>query len=243
MGHPIDIFLSQPPESCICSICHDVFHDAVVMKECGHSFCGQCGNTCISRSSTCPTCRTQVSGSVPNFTARDMISAMKVKCISQCNDEGGANKRMKGDDGKMGAAESNSCGWSGLCEDLKKHEDICEFKVITCSVQGCDHQCRRKDMSVHLSGNGLLLHLDLMQRAISAKYEQQISTLNNRCKDLEGKYAQSAAKIIELEEKVNSMNIERATTELRNRTVAVESAVLNLLRNGEFVIMDCIIAD
>lgn len=145
-----------------------------------------------------------------------MISAMRVKCSSQCTDEGGANKRMKGDDGNMGAAESNSCSWSGLCADLQKHEDVCEFKVITCSVQGCDHQCRRKDLSIHLSGNGLLLHLDLMQRAIAAKYKLQISHLNNRCKDLESKCAQSEAKIIELEGKVNSMGMGRTTTERSN---------------------------
>jgi hypothetical protein len=103
----------------------------------------------------CPTCRTQISGLVPNFTTRDVVGVMKVKCTStnECDDKGESNKRMKRDDGEM-VVENNSCSWSGLCADLKKHEDVCEFKVIPCNIQGCDHRCRRKDMICIFRGMG-----------------------------------------------------------------------------------------
>jgi hypothetical protein len=69
---------------------------------------------------------------------------MAVKCPNQCDDND-SNKRTKSNDGQA-VPTSDGCKWVGKYEDLQDHENICNFKMVTCEVEGCDHQCRRKDM-------------------------------------------------------------------------------------------------
>lgn len=62
-------------------------------------------------------------------------------------------------------------------QDLKAHDDTCQFKIIACTIDGCGHECRRKDMGDHLSGGGFLQHLDMMKRSITASCNEKIDTL------------------------------------------------------------------
>jgi hypothetical protein len=136
MGLPVEIFITSPPDSSTCAICHDVLEDAVSMKECGHTFCDHCARDCLrSNSNSCPNCRVQVSGTNPNFFARESIGSMQVKCLnghSVGNDQ--ANKRQRRNDGEAVLAECvNGLGnvktERGKCEDRKSHELVCEFKL------------------------------------------------------------------------------------------------------------------
>lgn len=164
MGYASEIFLSPPPDNSNCAICHDVLQDAVSMKECGHTFCDECAIACLETKS-CPTCRVAVSGTIPNFYARESIDSMQVRCPEGHDDD--RSKRTRGDDGEAIPAET--CDWTGRCDDFKKHEDVCSFKVIKCGLEGCTHECKRKDMNNHLSGDGFLLHMNLMKEAYQAK--------------------------------------------------------------------------
>lgn len=43
MGLPVDLFVSKPDDDFICSICHDVFEDPVMVDSgCEHVFCKTC---------------------------------------------------------------------------------------------------------------------------------------------------------------------------------------------------------
>lgn len=175
MGYPVDIFTSSPPESCICAICTDVFKDAVAFKECGHTFCNECATACLP-SEKCPTCRAFATGFIPSFIVRELVGSMEVQCPSRnCDGTGDqACKRSKGNEGES-VTSIDGCCWSGKCQDLQNHEDVCHFKLIKCSIDGCKHECQRKDMSSHLSGEGFLQHMNLMKQSIEGKrhYEQE----------------------------------------------------------------------
>eukprot|EP00956_Cyclotella_meneghiniana_P018430 scaffold30656_cov62-Cyclotella_meneghiniana.AAC.6 len=173
MGYAVDIFISQPPACYNCAVCHDVLQSAVIFK-CGHSFCEDCAKACFLSTRTCPNCRIDVTDFFPNFIVRDSIGSMEVKCPHGCDE---SNKRARGNDGEA-VPLACGCNWSGKCEDLQNHENVCDFKMIRCSIDGCNHECRRKDMNVHLSGgDGFIRHMNLMKQSITARYESKMKEM------------------------------------------------------------------
>lgn len=202
MGHPVDIFTAPPSDSAICAICHDVLKDAVSMKECGHTFCQECAAACLRSSRRCPNCRVYVTGSNPCYFARDSIGSMQVKCPHGSDEEGTdeSNKRRKGDNGE--AVPEECCNWVGRCEDFKNHDDLCQLKVISCSIDGCSHRSRRKDMDSHLTGDSLLRHIDLMKQSFTATCEQKIQEMQQKM-DRHSNLSQQ--KINSLENKIGAM--------------------------------------
>ena len=221
MGHPVDIFLSPPSDGCICAICLDVFKDAVSIKECGHSFCNDCAASLLARKE-CSTCRVEATGVNPNFSVRDMIGSMQVKCFNQDED---VNKRARGNNGEVLAAVPEACTWTGPFDDLKVHNDDCQFKVATCPVEGCGHKCCQRDMNNHLtSGDGFIRHMDLMKsttdkkimdmekshKEMVASYEQKIDDMRRRMDekiaDIKTNHHQTLHAFTEVEKKrVNDM--------------------------------------
>jgi hypothetical protein len=148
MGHPTDIFIQRPPDGAICTICHDVVKNAVISKECGHSFCEGCSDSLVEKNHGCATCRFPKPTFGPNHLARDVIGDYDVHCPQrEINQE--SNTRRRGNDGNAVPAES--CAWTGKCEELANHKNVCDYELITCERQGCEHRCYRKDMDSHLS--------------------------------------------------------------------------------------------
>ena len=172
MGHSTEIFSSPPQDRDICAICHDVLQNAVSMKECGHIFCEACVDAL--QTGTCPNCRAAMTGTNPCFHARESIEAMDVVCPHGKIDGGEdpSSRCMRGDGGEV--AQEERCNWNGLLKDLMNHEENCAFKVISCPVDGCSHQCPRKDIDIHLSGSGLFYHIDLMKQL----HDTQIQEIN-----------------------------------------------------------------
>ena len=86
MGYPSDIvFVSTPiPDCCLCIICHEVMEAPISLQQCGHTFCQTCIDMYQSSSSSpsqrCPMCRVPITGTHPNFFARDTIDMLQVKC-------------------------------------------------------------------------------------------------------------------------------------------------------------------
>jgi hypothetical protein len=120
MGHPVEIFLTPPADSSTCPICRDVLEDAVSMKECGHTFCDECAEACL-RSKSCPACRVVVTGTNPNFYARESIGSMQVKCLNgHC----------------IGENEDQNCTWTGRCEDATTIRICADSKLLR--VRGKD---------------------------------------------------------------------------------------------------------
>lgn len=94
-----------------------------------------------------------------------------------------SNKRQRGDDGEIVPEER--CSWIGPLKDLKRHEDVCDFKIISCVVDGCNHECSRRDMNCHLSGEGFLHHMDLMKQSMKASYEKQIEKMEQKTQEMQ----------------------------------------------------------
>jgi hypothetical protein len=227
MGHHVEIFTTQPPDSCICAICHDVFKDPICFKQyCGHTFCDECARDIRS----CPTCRKEVNGTVPNFFARETIGALEVNCPTQFEDNQ-SSKRVRGNEGEA-IPTSDGCGWVGKCESLHVHEKDCQFKLVTCEIEGCDHQCRRKDMANHISGD-IVHHMKLMKdsadkkvesfklsvaadyekkmsglkQAITSDYDKKIDSMDKKLKSADKEIKALKKKVSELEAKQSQGNL------------------------------------
>eukprot|EP00956_Cyclotella_meneghiniana_P029844 scaffold73555_cov37-Cyclotella_meneghiniana.AAC.4 len=218
MGHPTEIFLSSPPDSSTCAICHDVLQDAVSMKECGHTFCDGCAKTCLQTTKSCPNCRVEVTGCNPNFFARESIGAMQVKCPhGKHDDDEEGSKRRRGNDGD--ALPSEGCTWTGSCDDFENHDNACEFKIVTCELDGCDHKCRRRDMDSHLSGGGFLRHMNLMKHSNDRKMEAITARYDNKIQELK---TESNRKIKLLQDQVRSLQESKAREEEKQTAFQIE---------------------
>jgi len=185
MGHSTDIFLDKPADTCICAVCHDVLKDASSLS-CGHSFCTECIDSLyLMDSPSCPTCRTDITSTNPNYVVRGIIDALDVTCP-----DGG-----------------DECGWKGKVGELQSHGDICMYKVIECGIEGCIHTCQRKDMAAHRSSNeALLQHMELKyerkMNEMEAKYRRRIRDLWGDISSLQRKDNNHEMKVRTLEEKV-----------------------------------------
>ena len=234
MGHSVDIFATEPPSSYICAICHDVLQNAVVMKECGHSFCNECANECVSRKSCCPNCRTAVSGTVPNFPMRELVNELIVKCPHRESD-GSASKHRRGNDGEV--IKEEGCTWTGTCGDFSSHEAVCEYKVIICGVGGCGHTCSRKDMNQHLTGSEFLRHIKLVEYTLTEKHrmiakrdKEEIKGLHRHVRILERRMEQMFDRLNEQVEN-NTSKIARIEEKVSAQEKKIEEAVIEFLQH------------
>ena len=176
MGHPTDIFSPGPSTGFICAICHDVLKDASTFRECGHTFCDDCITDCLGHNNSCPNCRVVVTGSNPNYALREIVESLPVNCPEWCNSK--KRKRDEEDDDQDVAAIAG-CDWKGQLKDLKDHEKVCDFKIVACNVNGCEHRCKRKDMaSHHSSPTGMMMHQELRHennmKSMELRYESKM---------------------------------------------------------------------
>jgi hypothetical protein len=223
MGHPVDIFATPPPDSYICAICHDILKDPVSFK-CGHTYCDGCARACLS-SGTCPNCRTAVNDIIPSYILREVIGSMYVNCPNGniCNNG-------------ESVASGDCCNWSGKCQDLQTHDKTCEFKVITCTVNGCDHECRRKDMTKHLSGEGFLRHMELMKLSIETEHKKDMTKMWQKITSLHNELSAANQKINNLNDELSAANEKITDLELMRpvcyRLSVVGSGIAQI--NGEY---------
>ena len=181
----------------------------------------------------CPTCRVENTDKVPSYIVRELIGSMQVKCA---NGDEETNKRTRGNDGEPVTSVPNTCSWSGQCIDLKAHDDECQFKMITCSLEGCGHQCHRKDMNNHLSGDGFLRHMELMRAAndkkmedmkksITTSYKKKIDGMQRRILEMKQLISASDKKINSLQEKLSALESTQSndTEEEDNDVVTVSN--------------------
>ena len=113
MGHSTDMFSPDPAASCICAIFHDVLKHVSSLKECGHMFCEECIKTNLESNTSCPNFCAAVTGSNPNYFARDTIVLMLVRCPeSKGKDHENICKKHKRDDNDVEDNESASASTS-----------------------------------------------------------------------------------------------------------------------------------
>ena len=175
MGHPTDIFLEPLSKSCVCAICHDVLKDASSFK-CGHTYCKECIDDLLKKRESsdsddsdtndevvCPNCRQPVCSSSPNYTLRDVLDSMQVRCPSSED----INKRKRDEED----TEITGCCWRGMLKDLPEHESICKHKVIECPLDECNFKCQRKDMDMHM-----LCH-DMIKTTLESQYNKKMKEI------------------------------------------------------------------
>ena len=176
MGYSTEIFIPEPCQGVLCAICHDVLKDATAFN-CGHTFCADCvddinnNNTIAShdgpaypsshRDATCPSCRAVVTSSIPNYVVRDIIDSLTVKCLHGTN----INNNNLIDD-FVDNNNIEACTWTGCVQDLQTHDRTCKYKLVTCTAEGCNHSCQRKDMLAHTSD------IDVKFRHVELKCER-----------------------------------------------------------------------
>eukprot|EP01013_Petalomonas_cantuscygni_P017853 TRINITY_DN35124_c0_g1_i1.p1 TRINITY_DN35124_c0_g1~~TRINITY_DN35124_c0_g1_i1.p1 ORF type:complete len:363 (+),score=33.18 TRINITY_DN35124_c0_g1_i1:94-1182(+) len=145
---PFDTRLFKDPvkPEYLCSICHEVLENAVVVCKEGHSTCRKCiGNWMDRGGCTCPECREKISEKqaaslVRNRPVINLIRRLAVRCPTAV-DNGAA------------ATETNpQCSWEGLCEDLETHASVCQAEVVPCTFAawGCSVRPTREALTAHV---------------------------------------------------------------------------------------------
>jgi hypothetical protein len=113
-----------------CAICTRPFHLPVYSSQCGHTFCQSCIEKWLKNSSSCPTCRHEVT--ITDYTpvktriVLNQLSRLRMKC--------------------------NSCEQINI-DDRNKHEEICLKKIIKCTSSdlNCQWTGKREELNLHLT--------------------------------------------------------------------------------------------
>jgi hypothetical protein len=85
---------------------------------CGHTICNLCSEKI--RIKICPYCRAPFSIIKPNYSLKDLIGRIKIKCYN------------------------NECDWRGYIKNFENHNMKCEFNIYQC------HWCELSIKKIHL---------------------------------------------------------------------------------------------
>ncbi|KAL3794708.1 hypothetical protein ACHAWO_012355 [Cyclotella atomus] len=77
--------------------------------------------------------------------------------------------------------------------------------MLTFPIEGCDHQCRRKDMASHLSGEGLIYHMKLIKQSMASDYEKKLSECNKKIDSVNKKLNAAQKEIKTLKKKLSDL--------------------------------------
>jgi TNF receptor-associated factor 4 len=160
-GFPAALFLNEPSEHLLCSICLEVMKIPVQCPE-GHSFCRTCISSSLASSSLCPMDRRplQASSLVINRSLAGIIDGLRIKCPLLFLPQEQVSKKRKASSGKLGRGQSagtvdevrhpaGSCSWTGCLEDIAKHSGECMLATCACPNDGCRKSMSRGDLNAH----------------------------------------------------------------------------------------------
>jgi len=127
MGIDTALAIDKLDDEFVCSICHDILHDPVVISSCEHYFCNSCIRPWIQANSTCPKDRNLTEetgiGQACRFF-RNKLADVRLRCqFSGCN----AEINYEGFDRHKNECRENPDVWMEctLCHDkhMKDEED------------------------------------------------------------------------------------------------------------------------
>src|SRR5690606_7596753 len=109
MSYDPERFVDKPHDLFICQICSCVFKNCI-KTNCGHRYCWECFQGCLSHSEKCAFCRKEIdlSNCKPDDTVNEFVPQFKVYCD---------NKDL-------------GCKWTGELRDVEKHVASCDYKKV-----------------------------------------------------------------------------------------------------------------
>ena len=122
-GYPKDIFLNDPSDMFICSICSGIFKNAVTCTNqlCGNTFCSDCIKEYLKNNSKCPACENETvfEKFVNNQTVNNFVKSQNIRCITA------SHLQVKNDDA---CGDQNLCNWTGKICELDHHlKKTCQY--------------------------------------------------------------------------------------------------------------------
>lgn len=178
MGYEEERFVESFSPDLICSICLCVLEDPLECKTCQTNFCSDCIQPIASSGKLCPNhCTLKLQKS--HRFLRSTLDNLSLKCI---NTSFGCDQIVKLE--KIKTHESKECQFRQVkCEfnacpliltfkDLKEHQEICEYRTVTCP------ECRES----------ILLQFSCSHscyNVLTDKVESLIRQFESLCKELE----------------------------------------------------------
>lgn len=130
MLNSLQIILEDVPKELICDKCHNVMNNPRQMSGCGRSVCGK---SCIGPTQLqCPFCRKTSCKPFPNPYFVSKISNLVVKCPNYYTDQNSPKKQ---------------CRWVGKVNDVRRHLNTCDFKMVTCDM--CGKEVVKRYLAAH----------------------------------------------------------------------------------------------
>ena len=126
-------FVERPPEWLVCAVCQALAHDPVQANCCGNIYCSRCIARWMTRSNSCPTCRSTQQSKRPFSVFEDRrayrdVCNLLVHCPNTCG------KKME-----LSAVENHLTSDNG-----------CPDQVVECGNK-CGHKERRATVKKHMT--------------------------------------------------------------------------------------------
>jgi hypothetical protein len=164
-GFPAALFLNEPSEHLLCSICLEVMKIPVQCPE-GHSFCRSCISSSLASNPLCPMDRRalQASSLVINRSLAGIIDGLVIKCPLLFLPQEQVSKKRKASTAatagqparagsgplvRKGGHSAESCSWTGCLENIAKHSGECMLATCECPNDGCRKSMSRGDLKAH----------------------------------------------------------------------------------------------
>ncbi|TRY84579.1 hypothetical protein DNTS_001319 [Danionella cerebrum] len=130
MGYDLERFVGYVNEGLLCCVCRDVLQDPL-QAPCEHAFCSSCIHGWLLHHSSCPEDRLplDVTHLRPLFRyMRNDLARLQVRCVFR----------------------PQGCEVICALESVQRHEQQCDFALLSCSNAGCPVQVSRRSLEAHL---------------------------------------------------------------------------------------------
>mmetsp|Transcript_20390 Transcript_20390/g.28245 ORF Transcript_20390/g.28245 Transcript_20390/m.28245 type:complete len:339 (+) Transcript_20390:221-1237(+) len=144
--------VSEPSEDLTCSVCLDVLMlNATTLNPCGHTLCKKCCKD-IRSPKTCPMCRKNVKSNIPNFTVRNIVGRVQIRCPNSM-------RRVLSELPTKNSAQEWERRPDNICcpdilpfEHWAQHHKKCKYTIAKCPKFdfGCHLTILEKDLNHHI---------------------------------------------------------------------------------------------